>query len=505
MEVSRERDRTTARGSRRGTVGANVAVMLAAAVALWAVANMIAARNPWIRDLTAARKFSIGPFTRSVLADLETSGRRITITILAPEGDIVFGRIRDLLVAYAARGSAIRVEFVDPDFDAARFRLFVERFGEAPNLPAIAFECEGRTKALSRDDVVETPRLPDGSPDPRVEPRFRGEGAITAAILSVAEERRRRIYFTQGAHDEADIEGFGRYDMALWARELRLQNLDVLPLELPRAERIPEDADLVVIAGPNPEIPFEDRELFLLERYLDRGGSLFLLLEPPSPPDIARGVVDTLARWLEPYGARLPIGQVVLDPPYKSEHPIVFLTNHYGDHPITKELGGSFMGFSLARPIEPVADGAKGFTPRPLVSTSPEGWTETDIDPERIREPRFDPEEDLRGPVPLAVALEGPPRDGMDAASGRIVVLGDTDPCTNEGLANFANRTFAMSAVNWLARRESLVAVPSRPFEERRLLDVGPTERRAVFWISILGLPGAALALGAAVWAVRRR
>jgi hypothetical protein len=490
--------------TRRGRVGANVAVMVVAAVALWGIANAISTRNYLLRDLTAARRFSIAPETLGVLRGLERSGERVRITTIASSGDIVFERVRDLLESYRARSDAVIVEHIDPDFDVAEIRLFLERFGDLPDVPGIAFESEGRKKSVSGEDLIETPRLPDGRPDPGVEPRFRGEQAITAALLSVTEERRHRVYFTRG-HDEADLEGTDRYDYALWARELRLQNLDVLPLDLPTADRVPDDADVVVVARADPEIPFSQRELFLLERYLESGGKMLLLFEPLSPPQVAAGLVDPLSRWLVRYGARLPDGEIVVDPPASYRHPVVFQTNHFGDHEIVRDLAGSFMEFYFARPIEPVADNAHGFTPTPLVRTSPDGWTETDIGPDAIAEPAFDEDEDHRGPVCLALALEAPPATERTALRSRVVVVGDADIGTNEGLTARTNRTFLMNSVNWLVERETMISVPSTPFDERRLLTVGPAQRRAVFWLVVVGLPAVVLTLGGAVWTRRRR
>jgi hypothetical protein len=491
-------------GTRRGRVGANVALTVFAAVALWGIVNVIGARQYVSIDLTAARKFSIGPQTIAVLEDLSSTGKTVRITTISPAGDVVFDRVRDLLDSYEARLPSLEILHIDPDFDVAEIRLFVDRFGDLPDFPGIAFECEDRKKSISEGELVDLARLPDGRPRPGAEPRFRGEAAITAAILSVTEETPLRVYFTRG-HDEADFTGAERFDTGLWARELRLQNADVTALDLPTAERVPTDADVVIVARPDPEIPFEDRELHLLDRYLADGGKIMILLEPMSPPQIAEGVVDSLVRWLAAYGARLPNGEIVVDPPASYRHPVVFKTSSFADHEIVRDLAGTFMDFYFARPIEPVEDNSKRFTPTPLVYTSREGWTETDIDPEQIQKPSFDEDRDHRGPVCLALALEA--RDSPEGGGppARIVVSGDADICTNEGLAAYANRAFAMNSINWLAQREPLISVPSRPFAERRLLTVGAEHRRAVFWITVIGLPAMSLLLGLAVWSRRRK
>lgn len=86
-----------------------------------------------------------------------------------------------------------------------------------------------------------------------------------------------------------------------------------------------------------------------------------------------------------------------------------------------------------------------------------------------------------------------------------MVALG-TPTILDDGVfeANQANRTFAMNCVNWLVERETHLGIPPQRSEARQLA-VSPAAFRAVFLLTVLGMPLAAGIAGVFVWWVRRR
>ena len=483
-------------GSRRGRAGANVAAVSVLATALWVIVNAISARTYVLHDLTAERSFSLSARTRAVLADVAESDKEILVTVLDHSDPLVapfLDRTLDLLEAYAAETTALVVERIDLEFEPMRAELFVQRFRDVPpeaRNGAVAFECAGRKHLVTAGELME------GSAEGF---RFRGEEAFTSAILSVTEARRKRVRFLTG-HGEAGFGTASEFDVNVWASELRRLNVDVEALDLPTKRRIPEFTDLVVIANPDPEAEFTERELRILERYLDAGGSLMVMIEPQSPLQLERGLRPDLPRWLEKYGARLAEGEMVLDPPASvAAVPIAFLANDYGDHEITREIAALPLRFRVCRPIEPALDNPKGYAATTLVSTSPEGWVETDITEESLQRAKPDPSRDRTGPVPLAIALES------EASGSRIVVVGDADPGLDTLIEHYPNRAFVMGCTNWLLRRAPLVSLPSRPLEDRRLLDVSRAQLSTLFWLAVVALPLLALGTGLGVAVLRRR
>ena len=81
----------------------------------------------------------------------------------------------------------------------------------------------------------------------------------------------------------------------------------------------------------------------------------------------------------------------------------------YSDHPITAPLQGLASVFYLPRSIRPRQFYAGG--DKPVITCSPAPPTAGRVHPDDP--PAFDPQADLPGPVPLAVAIERGPIPGV--------------------------------------------------------------------------------------------
>ena len=120
---------------------------------------------------------------------------------------------------------------------------------------------------------------------------FNGEQLFTSAIVEVSQNKRPKIYFLAG-HGEMSLDeidpnrGLSRLKQFLLERNFDLQGID-----LTTVETIPEDADLVVIAGP--QAPFRPIEVERLRNYLDDQGKLIVFLQPYVP----HGLDDLFYEW----------------------------------------------------------------------------------------------------------------------------------------------------------------------------------------------------------------
>jgi ABC-type uncharacterized transport system involved in gliding motility auxiliary subunit len=136
-----------------------------------------------------------------------------------------------------------------------------------------------------------------------------------------------------------------------------------------------------------------------------------------------------------------------------------------------------------------------------LVKTPETFWGETDASAGRTE---FNPAQDIKGPLPLAVAVETSKPRGVDVSIGvtRLVVVGTSRFVDNSSLSG-GNLDFFMNSLNWLLQREQLVAVGPKMPEEFRL-DMSPNQQRAVYALVIGGMPLAVAIIGVAVWLRRR-
>jgi ABC-type uncharacterized transport system involved in gliding motility auxiliary subunit len=163
--------------------------------------------------------------------------------------------------------------------------------------------------------------------------------------------------------------------------------------------------------------------------------------------------------------------------------------------------------YHLPRPIEPVepdavnGQGSERIRVVPLVTTSDAGWAETDLQQQPMR---FDPGVDRPGPIPIAAAVERGAEPGIDAElpPARMVVVGDSDFVSNGALTG-GNPDLFLGAMNWLLEREELMAIDAKPIEMYRLI-LNEKQIWAIFWLAVVGLPGAVALLGLMVWLGRR-
>jgi ABC-type uncharacterized transport system involved in gliding motility auxiliary subunit len=240
--------------------------------------------------------------------------------------------------------------------------------------------------------------------------------------------------------------------------------------------------------------------LLAADAEIDRGD-----LRPTGLEDVLRdfGIRMDRALVLEMDAAHLMPGQP--DPAGP------FLVTSYGDHPVTRalhELSRPSV-FWVARPVRPV-DAERATT---LVSTSDRSFAETNMTAlVETHEPNRD-DDDLGGPVSLAVATrvepDGPADEGAagdaNARGGRVVVVGDAEFMRGEALSSleFANLELTSSIAGWLTSREALITIPPRRGQTNPVQLTADDAVNLGFRVIVL-MPLAVVFIGFAVWWNRR-
>jgi ABC-type uncharacterized transport system involved in gliding motility auxiliary subunit len=149
-----------------------------------------------------------------------------------------------------------------------------------------------------------------------------------------------------------------------------------------------------------------------------------------------------------------------------------------------------------------------------LLYSGANSWAE----PNPAKRPlKFDPEHGERGPLCVGVAAQrrsksespaGPPGESPERGA-RLVVLGSTDVASDVAFSHpeagyEANRTLVMNCVNWLVNKETQLGIPPQK-EDRRELTAGPAAFKAIFFITVIGMPLAVAFMGGLVWWARRK
>ncbi len=181
------------------------------------------------------------------------------VLVFAQEPD--FPRYRDRLKEYEYVSKQVTAEYIDPDKKPT-----VARQNQIQQYGTIVFNYKGRTErvtATPEQDITEQ--------------------AITNAIIKVVSGQQRKVYFVQG-HGERDTAANARERLQRRSpRRLGRENYMVEKLVLAQAGSVPDDASVVVVAGPKTD--FFPAEIEALKTYLDKAGKLLLQIDPPDKGD----------------------------------------------------------------------------------------------------------------------------------------------------------------------------------------------------------------------------
>jgi len=353
----------------------------------------------------------------------------------------MFERLKHLLVEYRYQANRLglagfEIEIVDPDRDLARASQIARQYG-VREADVLIFEAGGRRKYLSAGDLG-----------------FQLEQEITSALRTVALSRKPVVYFLMG-HGERDIDDFSAHSgYSTVAQALRRDDIQVKMLFLARDRQIPEDCSALIIAGPDRGL--SKLEIALIAGFLRKSGRAFILIDPV----VHTGLEPVLAEWGVSLARDVVVGGVT-----RTGRELV--VTEYGLHPLTRNLKGIVTVFYMPRSVLPVddlltSDNVAADRPKVsvLVSTTKEGWAETDMNQSP---PRFDEGEDHPGPVSIALAVEKGPASDIDVEiqPTRLVVVGDSDFVSNGALreGSRGNVDFFLGAMNWLVERESLMPI----------------------------------------------
>ena len=285
---------------------------------------------------------------------------------------------------------------------------------------------------------------------------------------------------------------------------LRAQNFDVKPLGIAQglASEVPDDASLLLVVDPTED--FLPEEITSLKNYLNKGGKLWVILDPESSSNISG--------LLEEYGVRF-VGTPLANDKYymranynKSDKYNLF-TNRTSSHPSVNTLSRNTnrLAVVLLKPgyLEKLS-GKKG-DPRIVMTLRSMPMTWADESRELKTSPREKDKKTYDFSAAISMAVEekvsGEPEAGKKEM--RMLVLADADAFSDKVLSNLGNYYLFDDGLKWLFQEESLVGGVGAE-EDVRILH---TKEEDVIWYytTIFGVPLAILGVGILYNGLRRR
>lgn len=472
----------------RGTQAAlNSTLFSVFVLGILVLVNYIGARHHILRhDFSKAKQYSLSDATKNVLRDLKEP---VTITAFISKDYYNYENLKRLLDEYSYASSKLKVNIYD-------FKTAVEKVQEynAAYDGTMFVEC-------GKDDAKKKEEIRGGT-----------EEQITSAILAASTGEKTRICFLSG-HGEAQLDGFGEGKRGLSMIKGILENqqykCDTINLVTQKDPQVPADCKLLVIAGP--KYALSPKELTAIQKYVDQGGNLMLMVDPPS--------AMFFADLLKAHGVT-PLGGQVTDRMNSAEGQPEVLVAFPDQHDTTKGLQMLILPTSTAFEVEnpePPPPMPGGPPPPPQKGQALLKTAETAT----LSGPTT-----RKGPLTMAVAVdENPPKPqqmpGMPEPpqpedegprKARIIVVGDSDFATDNminmlgGPQGFGgqNLAFAVMSMNWLVKNEKLVAIPPKERVDNAF-SVTDAQRRFASALVLFIVPLLIIFSGTVVWWLRRR
>ncbi|MBD2506914.1 Gldg family protein [Nostoc muscorum FACHB-395] len=497
---------------RRSTqAGTNAVVATLAVLAILGLINFLGTRYHLRSDLTESQLFTLAPQSRELVSVLPQPVKVWVFDINQNPQD------RELLENYQRQSSKFKYEYIDPQARPGLAEKFgVKDYGEV--------YLESGDKRQLVQTVNQNERL--------------SEIRLTSRLQQLTNSTTAKVYLLQG-HGERQLSA-GKDAISQAVQGLGDKNFTTSPLNLGETSKVPQDASVVIVAGPKRGL-FEG-EVKALQEYLNRGGNLLLMIDPNTDPK--------LNSLLQEWGVRLD-NRLAVDVSGESVvglGPAAPLVTEYGQHPITKDFGNGNSFYPIARPLEIIS--VPGVQATPLLRTKPypNSWAESDLKSEKLE---FNADKDLKGPLTLGVALTrkqaaksastaqpartpsplpspttqrkasppppassappasptptpSPTPSSQTATESRLVVLGNSDFATDGLFQQQLNGDVFLNSVTWLSQQDQqpLSIRPKEP--KNRRITLTTTQGNLLILSSLLLLPLIGFAIALIIWWKRR-
>jgi ABC-type uncharacterized transport system involved in gliding motility auxiliary subunit len=322
------------------------------------------------------------------------------------------------------------------------------------------------------------------------------ETEFSNALLRLSRARERIVAFLEGEGERQPL-GKANADLGQFVAALADRGLRAVPLPLANTGKVPENADLVVVA--NPRVALAPAVANELVDYVDRGGNLLWLTEPDENAGL-----DALADALS---IRVLPGTVVdaSGSAFGLGDPSFVALAKYPPHAVTRNF---LLTTLLPQPAALAQLANPAWDVKPILRSSDKSWNETGHIPkagEAADTIRQDADAgEIAGPLDLGFALSRiSPRP--DKKEQRVVVIGDGDFLSNSFLGNGGNREFGQRVFDWLTGDDDQISVPDKSAPDRAL-SLTQAQLGAISVVFLVAVPLVLAASGLLIgWRRRRR
>lgn len=441
------------------------------------VINLLADLIPVRIDLTSNKIYSLSEQTEDVLDNLQED---VTIYYIGEPNTFNAG-IDEIVQRYARLSNHIHTDYIDPVLDPITAQKYTKDGSQLSN-GSLLVEQGDVFRVISQYDMY---NFSQQSSEMQVE-SLAVEQRLTSAILYVTGVDMPTAYQLEG-HGEAAL----KYTTT---NQMELENFAIESINLLGLDEVPEDADLLIINGPQRDLSQE--ELTVLQNYLENNGRAIFMM------DLLINELPNFQTLFQTYGIQLSNALVIEGEQgsYIGGNPLYVLPQ-LGSHEIVTPIKNESMPVVIpgGQAIEILDDKRNTLTIDTILETSDKAYGRSVTSKETSYEKQDD---DLKGPFPLAVAIEDKVYNiaSNESYVARMVVIGNSS-YLDTGLEGSSN--LFMNSLNWVFEREESISIRPKSLGVQPLT-ITQTQQKIYGALSMVIIPLACLIAGLVVWLRRR-
>ncbi|MEJ6719932.1 MAG: hypothetical protein ACJAT6_000109 [Akkermansiaceae bacterium] len=323
---------------------------------------------------------------------------------------------------------------------------------------------------------------------------YQDEELISSMIQSAIEGQPRIMYLIE---DKSDVEvGAADSPWLVLTEALLKQNIVLLPIKISQIEKIPDNAEGVVIVAP--EYDFETKEIDILTAYWNRPASSIIAYLDPNPRPI------NLRAFLRKNGVTPRNDRIIRTRNGRTESQVLAtFTAGLGINGSLESKSVPFEGRVSSLEVREgaedlVSNGIKAYS---IIEAAPGFWGETEY---KKPNPQYDDDADERGPLSIGAAvIRGNANADKTAPNiSKMIVLSTSDFLDPKRLGN-EQLDFVKNSTHWLLGREDLMGIGPRGVE-RRKLNLIKEEVKFLHNIVVFFIPAGFFLITMIVWNARR-
>ncbi|MDR1768215.1 MAG: Gldg family protein [Propionibacteriaceae bacterium] len=469
--------------AKRLSLSAFSAGFVGIAVALTVFVNLAVGQIPSTVsqiDVTASQLYSMTDTTKDFLAKLD---KDVTVYVIGTESSSnIDATVKQTLQKYADSSSHVKVVYEDPYANPT----FASKYTtDQVNYGTLIVVCGDVSKVLDYNSLFESEV--DYQTYQSNVTGYDGEGQLTSAIQYVTSDNLPVVYELEG-HSETALAGD-------FTSVVSKANVTLNKLTLLSSDAVPDDAQAVIINGPQADLSSDDAKK--LTDYVAKGGNLFVSLDYQAKSDL-----PNLEKVLAEFKVT-PVKGLVLEndqSKYYNGNPLYLLpTIDEADPTASITNGYVFAPYSrgLSHP-----DSDDEITYTPLLTTSDSAVAKADLS--NVTTSQYE-DGDAKGPFDIGLEAV---KTADDDKTSTLAVFGSTLMFTDDADQMVAGSNSALfSGVIASITNSSDVASIVIPAKAYDVSTVTVPAATALLWAIILigVVPLLCLGAGVVVWYRRRK